>query len=237
MNKQPTFKRFRSMTSSCVSYDYHIHTSWADGKATVREYVEVALQKGLKGIAFTEHVRKTSSWFDAFVDEVKNLREKVAGLVILYGIEAKVLDYNGNLDATKEMIQKSEIVLGSVHRYPHGSGGYLNFQELSYNEAAEIEFNLACALLRNPYVNVLAHPGGTFEKNFDGVFPEEYLEEIVEIANQQGKAIEINSPYLKDHLRFFRLCSKLNPLISLGSDAHSVEELGSVLRLIKGHNG
>jgi putative hydrolase len=236
MNEEPTFMRFRSLITSPANYDYHIHTLWTDGQATVEEYIRVALQKGLKGIAFTEHVRKTSTWFDAFVDEVKNHREKEPGIDILYGIEAKVLDYNGNLDATKEMIQKSEIVLGSVHRYPNRGSGYLNFQELSFDKAAEIEFNLACALLRNPHIDVLAHPGGVFEKNFDGVFPEEYLEKIIEVANQQEKAIEINSSYLEDWPRFLRLCSKLNPLISLGSDAHSVAELGSVLRLIRGHN-
>jgi len=228
MNKGPTFKRFRAVISSSVSCDYHIHTSWTDGKATVKEYIEAALEKGLKRIAFTEHVRRTSSWFNSFIDEVKELREKNKGLVILYGIEAKALDYNGNLDATKEMLQESEIVLGVVHRYPNRSGGYLNFQELSYNEAAEIEFNLACATLRNPYSNVLAHPGGTFEKNFGAVFPEEYLKEIIEVANQQGKAIEINSCYLRDWSKFLRLCSELNPFISLGSDAHNISQLGDV---------
>jgi putative hydrolase len=198
----------------------------------VQEYIAAALQKGLKSIAFTEHVRKTSSWFDAFVDEVERLAEKEPGLEILCGIEAKALDYDGNLDATDNMIHKSKIVLGSVHRYPSICGGYLTFQELSSSEAAKIEFRLACGLLRNPYVDVLAHPGGTFEKNFPDLFPEEYLQIIIQIANEQGKAVEINSSYLKDHLRFFRLCAGLNPLISLGSDAHSAAEVGSVLGLI-----
>jgi len=237
MNKKLPFVRFRSLFNSPVNYDYHVHTSWTDGQSTIEEYINAAAQKGLKGIAFVEHVRKTSSWFDSFIDEIKTLRDKNSRLTIFYGIEAKALDYNGNLDATKEMIEKSEIVLGSVHRYPNGSGGYLNFQELSCDEAAEIEFKLACALVKNPDVDVLAHPAGVFEKQFNTVFPRNYLEEIIGIANQNKIAIEINSAYLKDRSSFLALCSKLNPFVSLGSDAHNVAQLGSVLELIRRDNG
>jgi histidinol phosphatase-like PHP family hydrolase len=41
------------------------------------------------------------------------------------GCEAKALDYEGTLDASEDTIQLSDIVLGSVHRFPDGKGGYI----------------------------------------------------------------------------------------------------------------
>lgn len=225
--------RFNELTKSVIYCDYHIHTVQTDGHATVEEYIQAAIKKGLKEIAFTEHVRKSTGWYDSFVKEVKNLKKKYKSkLTIFYGIEAKILDYDGNIDATEDMIHKSEIVLGSVHRYPRGDGNYLNFQELSCDNAAKIEFKLACAIVKNPNVDVVAHPGGVFEKQFNTIFPRKYLEEIIIIANHYGKAIEINSSYLKDPSSLFNLCSKLNPFVSLGSDAHNTMQLGNVIKLM-----
>jgi putative hydrolase len=232
MKRRPIFRTFKSLLELQDYRDYHIHTTWTDGRSTVEECVEAALRKELKGVAFTEHVRSTSSWFDAFVEQVTSLAKRKTGLEILCGIEAKALDYDGRLDATEDMINRSDIVLGSVHRYPSRGGGYLRFQDLSASEAAETELRLACGLLKNPVVDVLAHPGGTFGKNFAYTFPEEYLQRVMEVANEHGKAVEINSSYLKDRALFFRLCGELNPLVSLGSDAHDAAEVGTVLGLI-----
>lgn len=229
----PTFKRFNELNEYVDLRDYHIHTERTDGHAKVEEYIHEAIKKGLNEIAFTEHVRKSSDWYDSFIEEVKMLRDKYKNdLTVFYGIEAKVLDYDGHLDATEDMIHKSEIVLGSVHRYPAGADKYLDLQNLSVDDAARIEFELACAIIRNPDVDVLAHPGGVFERRFGTTFPRNYLEEIIKIANQCGKAMEINSSYLRDSQSFLNLLSKLNPYVSLGSDAHSTRELGNVLSLM-----
>ncbi len=232
---KPKFVRFSQLADLHSRYDYHIHTSWSDGQATPEEFIRVALQKNLDAIAFTDHVRKTSTWFDLFVDEVKKLQEKTSELKIYIGIEAKALTSNGDLDATEHMIKRSDIVLGAVHRYSEG-GNYLDFRKLSPEKAAKTEFKLARGLLRNPSVDVLAHPGGVFERQYKRPFPKEYLEEIIKVANGQNKALEINSSYLGEssyqcHLALY---SKLNPLVSLGSDAHHPNELGTVLDLPAG---
>ncbi|OGO21392.1 MAG: hypothetical protein A2144_00280 [Chloroflexi bacterium RBG_16_50_9] len=231
---KPEFLRFHQLARQKKRYDYHIHTSWSDGRATVREFIMAALDKDMEAIAFTEHVRRTSTWFDSFIDEVKGLREKNTRLQIYVGIEAKALDFQGSLDANAHTIKRAEIVLGAVHRYPDNNGGYLDFQELSPDEASKIEFGLACALLKNPCVDVLAHPGGVFERLYHTAFPGAYLEEIVNIANQQSKTIEINSSYLKDFSYHLALFSKLNPLISLGSDAHHPAELDGGCDILAG---
>jgi len=230
---RPKFIRFNDLNKSIIFYDYHIHTIHTDGSATIEEYVHSAIELGLKKIAFTEHVRKSSEWFESFIKKVQRIRTKFEDrLTIYYGIEAKALDYEGNIDASEEMVSNSELVLGSVHRYPNGKNRYINFLDLSKDDAAEIEFKLACSVLKNPNVDILAHPGGVFERQFNTSFPKIFYEEIINIANQYNKVIEINSSYLKNSANFFNICEKLNPYISLGSDAHNTMELGNITKLI-----
>jgi len=37
-------------------------------------------------------------------------------------METKALDLNGTIDARPEAVVRSDIVIGSVHRYPDGQG-------------------------------------------------------------------------------------------------------------------
>ena len=233
MKEVPGFNRFNELNKSNIRYDYHIHTSQTDGSSTIEEYINSAIVLGLKEIAFTEHVRRSSVWFDSFLNEVKSLRLKFQDkLRVFTGMEAKVLDFEGNIDASGEMISNSEIVIGSVHRYPNGKNRYLDYLDLSVEDAAEIEFNLACSLLKNPYVDVLGHPGGVFETQFNMSFPDKFYEDIIKKANECDKVIEINCKYLRNPDNFFKFCKKYNPYVSLGSDAHNMMELGNIFKLI-----
>lgn len=230
---KPEFLRFNSLATTNVKCDFHIHTSWTDGHSPAKDYAAEALRKQLSAIAFTEHVRKTSGWFDYFASEIREIAIN-SELEILVGIEAKALDMDGNLDCADYMLDELDIVLGTVHRYPVGDGYYVYSRDLPTEQAAEIEFKLACALLQNHLVDVLAHPGGVFEKHHKQAFPKDYLETIIKVANREGKAIELNSSYLQYPSDVFELCSKYNPLVSLGSDAHSITELGTILQFIYG---
>ena len=233
MKFAPKFIRFNEINKSKIHCDFHIHTNQTDGDSSIEEYIERAIELGLKEIAFTEHVRKSSKWYNSFTERVQRIRKNFADkLNIFYGIEAKVLDLDGNIDAEAEMISNSEIVVGSVHRYPNGKNRYFNFKDLSVEDAAKMEFEFACALLKNPSVNILGHPGGVFERQFQKDFPNNFYMEIIKKANYFNKVIEINSRYLKNPKDFFKLCKMFNPLISFGSDAHNVEELGNIVKII-----
>jgi len=223
------FTRFKELNFSNNLCDYHIHTVQTDGEATIEECVNYAINKGLKKIAFTEHIRKSSDWYRSFIQEIKKIRRKFKDkLTIFYGIEAKILDYKGNIDASDEIISDSEIVLGAVHRFPNKKK---DLSKITIEDEAIIEFKLACAILKNPYVDVLAHPGGVFERKHNISFPKIFYEKIINLANQYNKAIEINSSYLTNPRIFFQLCKKFNPYVSLGSDAHKAMEIGNVIDL------
>ena len=92
----PDFVCFRDLTPEYVNRDFQVHTSFTDGEASVREVVKRAEEIGLKEIAFTEHVRRASSFYPGFAAEVTAVRCS-SPVRIYLGIEVKVEDQNGTL--------------------------------------------------------------------------------------------------------------------------------------------
>lgn len=94
--------------------DCHIHTVITDGICTPEDIIEKSIKLGIENIAFTEHIRKVSTynWFK-FRDEILNFKSK--GINIFVGIEAKVLNSEGELDVSRDVLESADIVLGSVH--------------------------------------------------------------------------------------------------------------------------
>lgn len=228
----PDFVRFRDLTPEYVNRDFQVHTSFTDGQASVREVVKRAEEIELREIAFTEHVRRASSFYPGFAAEVTAVRRS-SPVRIYLGIEVKAEDENGTLDASEEVVEQAEIVLGSVHRFPVGGSRFVPAGEFGYEEAAKREFRLALGLLRYAPIHVLSHPGGMCSRTF-GRFSREFLEELMYVSLERRVAIEINTSYYKHNLNdFLELCMEMNPYVSVGSDVHRLNELGTCRDALK----
>ncbi len=221
----PAFTRFQDLSERSINRDLHIHTVQTDGKHSIAELIAEACRLGLKEIAFTEHVRRDTSWFGDFSAEVRRQAQQ-APVSVYVGLEAKALDTSGMLDANEEILKQSELVLGSVHRFPDGRGGYISLKGLPLDEAASIEFELAMGLLRSAPIHVLAHPGGMCLRAF-GEFPEGSFRALMAESLKRSIAIEISSSYLQDFAGFVRICREENPYVSVGSDVHRISDLGN----------
>ena len=109
--------------------DYHIHTSYSDGKNTPREMVESAIKLGFSEIGFSDHSHTS---FDVsycikkekiaeYVAEINGLKRECAGkIVIKCGIEQDLFGTEGT--------EPYEYVIGSVHYYKIGNE-YLSVDE------------------------------------------------------------------------------------------------------------
>ncbi|WP_243447695.1 PHP domain-containing protein [Clostridium tetani] len=62
--------------------DYHTHTMFSHGVGTIEDNIQIAIKKGLKTIAITDHGPLLSNYginineFDKIQEEIKFLREK-----------------------------------------------------------------------------------------------------------------------------------------------------------------
>ena len=84
--------------------EWHIHTSYTDGKNTVLEYTEKAIELGIPLLAFTEHVRLNIEYnYDELLNDILIVKQKYPELIILSGIEAKILP-DGKLDCPLDIL-------------------------------------------------------------------------------------------------------------------------------------
>jgi putative hydrolase len=216
------------------NYDFHIHTNYTDGKATVRQVFEKAIEFGLEAIAFTEHTESWHNshpeWFSQYCKEILEFREIFKDKIKAYiGIEAPAISFYGDLGANDEMIREAEFILGAAHRYPGIEGRKVS--ELGNNEAIDLEFRTLMGLAANPMINSIAHIGGTCSK-YCTPFPTHLMREVIRQAVKNNIAIEINPVYHRPLKNFIELCAEENANITLGSNAHGFNDIGMIVRKI-----
>lgn len=211
--------------------DCHVHSTFSDGKATWSAMVEQAAKISLEKITFTEHVNQSSTWVPGYVQTIRNAqKERSFNVDIFLSGEVKAADVDGTPDINPEYLSQFDYLVGVIHRYPKIGGGLHNFKDLTQEQAQDIDFSVSRRLILHPNVHVLGHLGGTFSHYF-GEYAVGLLEELVDLAAAHGKVIELNSNdrYRHQFDRILRRCLATDCLITLGSDAHTLDELGGCI--------
>jgi putative hydrolase len=222
---KPLFPRFHDLDRRGVNVEWQLHTNWTDGEPTIEEVLQTASSRQLRSVAFTEHVRKETDWFPAFARAVKTASQRFPELETFVACETKAMDTLGQLDVSSDVLRLSDLVMGVVHRFPDGAGGYLDFKSMSAQSMAEMECELSLGMIRFAPIDVLGHPGGMYQRRF-GAFPTELFAKLFEAVKERDIAIEINASYLVDMPAFLAMCRDMNPRVSIGSDAHKTSEIG-----------
>jgi putative hydrolase len=200
-----------------IKEDFHVHASYNDHSSpdlNVASAVKYAESIGLKTLAFTEHVRRESNWIDRYVNEIE-INNNRPNLKLITGFEAKILR-DGSIDCPSQY-SRDYFIIASFHTI------YGN---------KEIWMNAIKRAIRNPDVNVIGHlaPEPSFSLDC------EELIEICELLKKHGKIVELNAKYDRPPLDWVRKFKEHNVDFHLGSDAHSLSEIGEfgkIFRLIQ----
>ena len=200
--------------------DLQMHTTYSDGKASLREMVDAAEGLGYGFVAITDHSKglKIARGMDeeelaeegrdvALVNE--ELRLRGSTLRVLHAIEMN-LSPEGEGDMEPEALAQLDLVLGAFH---------------SKLRVTEDQTERYLAAVRNPTVNVLAHPRGrrfNVRLGLQADWPRVFAE-----AARLDKAVEIDAyPDRQDlNVELLRLAREEGVRISIGTDAHSTWEL------------
>jgi putative hydrolase len=158
--------------------------------------------------------------------------KKEKHIEVLSGIESKVLDFYGRLDATEGMIQTVDLIVASVHRIPsfHNMSGELVVEKANQDEAyvADLYLRALSGIASNPEVDVAGHPFHLLKAMGVKKISRECKIEIAKLFSISEKAVEVNSFYHVPDLEFLKICIKEGVKISIGSDAHTLEDVGNV---------
>jgi len=204
----------------------HLHSNFSDGENSIEEMTEAAIKLGLKQIAFTEHVRRSTKWLDKFVKEIKKVQKKIPQVKIYSGIEAKVTDLEGNIDAKKSFFKKVDLVLGAFHRIPKGRRVYLSEEEILVNKKLALSFwyRAMMKVLENKNVNIIAHPTAIL-KRYKIRLPNQIKEKIAKKTKKFKKTFEINKKFKVPDKTFLKILKDQKVNFVYGSDSHNVGEL------------
>ena len=217
-----------------ITLDLHTHTVFSHGKGTIEENARAAKQKGLYGIAITDHGfshpafgmrRKRVPVMRALT----SVAEEQNGVKVLLGIESNIRGVDGTIDVEERDYASLDVVLAGVHKFifykTPGDFARLLLKNMLHDTFKMkptdklIKYNTECyvnAVKNNP-IDVLTHVGYGCACN------------AVEVAKACA-----------DYGTLFEISTKKNPLTDeewqgvidtgvnfvLDSDAHSVERIG-----------
>jgi len=106
--------------SGILRGDHHVHSTFSDDAvSTLAENIAAASAAGLTELRLVDHVRESTTWVPEFLAAVA--AEPVpAGLEVLTGVEAKILDASGRLDLPSGL--GGLTVLIADHQFPGPDG-------------------------------------------------------------------------------------------------------------------
>src|SRR6185295_17880367 len=134
--------------------DLHMHSSWSDGKASIREMAEAAQARGYRYMAITDHSAYlgVTNGLDAArlrqqAAEIAALNAELAGsgFRILRGIEVDITA-DGSLALPDDVLADLDLVVASPH--------------VSLRQPAEQATERLLRAIRNPHVDIIGHPTG-----------------------------------------------------------------------------
>ena len=194
------------------SGEWHIHTNFTDGNNNVLEYAELAAKLGIPLLAFTEHVRLNIDYdFNELLKDIEIARKRFPELIILSGIEAKVLP-DGQLDCPIEILEKVDYKLFAFHSFPEDLEKYV--------------FSIK-KIITNYNIDAWAHPGLFFKKHSNLELLDKELNQIFKLMNEKDVLLEINFKYNLpkiDWIAKYLKVTKDNSVV-FGGDVHSIEDL------------
>ncbi|TLZ43816.1 MAG: DNA polymerase/3'-5' exonuclease PolX [Methanobacteriota archaeon] len=163
--------------------EFHVHTNATDGLDPVETMVDTARARGYEYIGISDHSVSSTVAFgltaDAALarrDRFRELNRERKGFTVLLGTECDILD-GGEMDYKDEVLKEFDFVIAAVH-----SRFTLPIREMTARVVAAI---------RNPYVNILAHPTTRKIGQRDPVQID--LDELYEACASTGTAIEIDA--------------------------------------------
>ena len=195
--------------------DLQMHTRWSDGSGTIAQMAHAAKERSYEYIAITDHSKglRIAGGIDeqaltkqgAEIAKLNALISESGGnLIVLRSIEMN-LNQRGDGDMSSKSLSSLDLILGSFH---------------SSLRRVEDQTERYLAALRNPNIQILAHPRGRIY-NYRVGLKADWPRVLAEAA-ALDKALEVDCyPDRQDlNVRLLKLARKHGTRVSLGTDAH-----------------
>lgn len=208
----------RLITAGDIRAELHAHTTWSDGKLTIRQLAEAAMQRGLKVLAITDHsgslgIAGGLSAEDLEVQrrEIDQVQEELGDSIrLLQGCEVEIRA-DGALDFSDEVLQKLDLVIASLHT--------------SLRQPRQKVTERLLSAIHNPHVDIIGHPTGRMIPDREGADLD--MDAVFAAASESGVALEINAHPSRLDLDdiYARRAAEMGILLSVNTDAHTASDM------------
>lgn len=208
------------VTLDDIRGDLHSHTTASDGKHSLKEMAEAAMDRGFKYLAITDHSKSqtqagglSAGELEQQIDEIAELNESFNGFRLLAGCEVDILE-DGDLDFPDSLLSKLDLVVASIH------------SKLDLDEEAQTDRIIRA--MDSPEVNIIGHPTGRMlEKRRP--YPLD-MERLIKAAADRGCTLELNANPNRLDLSDIhcRQAADQGVRIAVSTDAHATGGLGNM---------
>lgn len=206
------------ITMADIQSDLHMHTTWSDGRHSIRQMAEAALALGHKYIVITDHSRASVIANGLSPErlleqqaEVRRVDHEMNGKIrVFHGTEMDILA-DGSLDFPDEILEQLDFVVASLH--------------VSLRQPRDQVTRRVLNALENPHVDLIGHPRGQLIPDREGADLD--MDAVFATAAKTGTALEINSnPERLDlEAQYARRAVEMGIRLAIDTDAHAIEHL------------
>lgn len=204
-----------------IRADLHMHTTWSDGRLSVREMAWQARERGLEYIVITDHSQSLGVANGLSVERLWAQREEIQrvqadfgdSLRIYHGVELEIRA-DGTLDYPDEVLAALDVVIASLHTALR-------------QERATITARLLNAI-HNPHVDIIGHPRGQLiperepaDLDMDAVFAAALATDTALEINANPQRLDLDSAHARQAL-------KLGIKLAINTDAHSAADFAAL---------
>jgi len=197
--------------------DLHVHSDWSDGRASIETMVKAAKDMGYEYVCIADHSHGRGiarglnrDRLEEQLAEIEKLNNSVKGIRILSGMEVDIRS-DGALDMPDELLERLDVVTGSVH-----SGLGQSQDQMTARIVTAME---------NPNLDILGHPTGRLMPDREAAAVD--VEAVFRAAKRTATMLEINAMPSRLDLKDTHIyrARELGVMLVINTDAHSPEHL------------
>jgi histidinol-phosphatase (PHP family) len=225
--------------------DYHMHSSFSDGRSAPEDYIAPALAAGLKEIGFSEHLtlfRDLEEWnmnpsnISAYIGHLENIRNTSNHIKIRTGLEVDYIEGRENEIRDFLVSLPLDYVIGSVHYLGEKTVdfGPEFYEGKNIDNLFESYFNLVCKAVSSGLFDIIGHcdliriygykPSADMEPLYRKLAKIMKKHDVVFEVNTNGRNRPLADFY--PDRRFLNIFHEEHVPVCVNSDAHMPARVG-----------
>ncbi|MBQ8814121.1 MAG: histidinol-phosphatase HisJ family protein [Lachnospiraceae bacterium] len=199
-------------------YDSHMHSKNShDGKETLDALCQTAIEKGVKGIAVTDHIDmhsyvRRNAWvtLKQSIADIREAREKYKGqLEVFCGVELGGFPYDREMGEKVLALTDYDVIIGTAHYISRGRFAEAYSKEKYDRESISDEeiiaflgdyFDEMLDIVESFHFHTLAHLtcplryiNGIYHRGIDVMIYEDKIRLVLQKMIEKGIALEVNT--------------------------------------------